>query len=80
MRVAIVCDLMEENWRSKGACWAGVALGCFAWFTLLSHLVSRGHGKFSTRTLLRMSQFSGASLLVMAIVIGVRLIRLLAHY
>ena len=71
---------MEETWQSRGACWAGVAFGCFSWFTLLSYLVSRGHGKFSTGTLLRMSQISGASLLVMAIVIGVRLIKLLARH
>lgn len=73
-------DWVEETWRSKGACWLGVALGCFSWFTLLAYLVSRGHGKFSTRTLLRMSQISGASLVLVAIVMGVRLIKLLAHH
>jgi len=76
----IAHDWMEETWRSKGACWIGVALGCFSWFTLLSYLVSRRHGRFSSTTLLRMSQFSGASLLVVAIVTGVRLVRLLAHH
>lgn len=76
----IAHDWMEETWRSKGACWVGVALGCFSWFTLLSYLVSRGHGKFSAKTLLRMSQFSGASLLLVAIITGVRLVRLLAHH
>ncbi|PYM12612.1 MAG: hypothetical protein DME18_11000, partial [Verrucomicrobia bacterium] len=73
-------EWMDDTWPSKGACVTGVALGCFAWFTLLSFLVSRGHGKFSTGTLLRMSQFSGASVLVVAIVTGVRLIILLAHH
>src|SRR6266853_2095464 len=48
----------------------GVTLGCFSWFTLLSFLVSRGHGRFSTTTLLRMSQFSGASLLIVSLVMG----------
>ncbi len=72
-------DWMEETWQSKGACWIGVALGCFSWFTLLSYLVSRGHGKFSTKTLMRMSQISGASLLIVAIVMGVRLVKLLPH-
>jgi len=73
-------EWMEDTWPSRGACVLGVALGCFAWFTLLSFLVSRGHGRFSTNTLLRMSQCSGASVLVVAIVTGVRLIILLAHH
>jgi len=73
-------EWMDDTWLSKGACVIGVALGCFAWFTLLSFMVSRGHGRFSTNTLLRMSQCSGASVLVVAIVTGVRLIILLAHH
>lgn len=73
-------EWMDETWRSKAACVVGVALGCFSWFTLLSYLVSRGHGRFSTHTLLRMSQFSGASVLLVAILTGARLVRLLAHH
>ena len=73
-------EWMDDTWPSKGACVLGVALGCFAWFTLLSFLASRGHGRFSTNTLLRMSQCSGASVLLVAIVTGVRLIILLAHH
>src|SRR6266508_75186 len=73
-------DWMDDTWQSKGTCLLGVTLGCFSWFTLLSFLVSRGHGRFSTATLLRMSQFSGASLLAVAIITGVRLVRLLAHH
>src|SRR6266516_1412044 len=72
-------DWMDDTWQSKGACLAGVALGCFSWFTMLSYLVSRGHGKFSTGTLVRMSQFSGASLLIVSLVMGGRLVKLLAH-
>ncbi|PYJ57248.1 MAG: hypothetical protein DME24_19715 [Verrucomicrobia bacterium] len=73
-------EWMDDTWQSKAACLGGVALGCFLWFTLLSYLVSRGQGKFSTQTLVRMSQFSGASVLVVALVTGVRLVRLLAHH
>lgn len=73
-------EWMDDTWKSKAACLGGVALGCFAWFTLLSYLVSRGHGRFSTRTLLRMSQFSGASVLIVALITGARLVRLLAHH
>jgi len=72
-------DWMDDTWQSKGVCLLGVTLGCFSWFTLLSFLVSRGHGRFSTNTLLRMSQFSGASLLIFALVLGGRLVKLLAH-
>ena len=72
-------DWMDDTWQSKGACLLGVTLGCFSWFTLLSSLVSRGHGRFSTSTLVRMSQFSGASLLIVSLVMGGRLVKLLAH-
>jgi len=72
-------DWMDDTWQSKGACLLGVTLGCFSWFTLLSFLVSRGHGRFSTTTLLRMSRFSGASLLIVSLVMGGRLVKLLAH-
>ena len=72
-------DWMDDTWQSKGMCLLGVTLGCFSWFTLLSFLVSRGHGRFSTNTLLRMSQFSGASLLIVSLVMGGRLVQLLAH-
>jgi threonine/homoserine/homoserine lactone efflux protein len=72
-------DWMEDTWQSKGMCLLGVTLGCFSWFSLLSFLVSRGHGRFSTTTLLRMSQFSGASLLIVSLVMGGRLVKLLAH-
>ncbi len=72
-------DWMDDTWQSKGMCLLGVTLGCFSWFTLLSFLVSRGHGRFSTNTLLRMSQVSGASLLIVSLVMGGRLVKLLAH-
>jgi threonine/homoserine/homoserine lactone efflux protein len=72
-------DWMDDTWQSKGMCLLGVTLGCFSWFTLLSFLVSRGHGRISTHTLLRMSQFSGASLLIVSLVMGGRLVKLLAH-
>ena len=72
-------DWMDDTWQSKCMCLLGVTFGCFSWFTLLSFRVSRRQGRFSTHTLLRMSQFSGASLLIFALVIGGRLVKLLAH-
>jgi threonine/homoserine/homoserine lactone efflux protein len=70
---------VEPTWASKSACVTGVALGATAWFGLLSWGVSFGHRRFSPKTLLRMSQVSGACLLVAAAVIGFRLVRLLAE-
>lgn len=72
-------EWIADDWISKGVCAAGVALGALIWFVTLSFLVSRGHGKFSTHTLLRLSHVSGASLLVVAFFLGLRLINLLAH-
>jgi L-lysine exporter family protein LysE/ArgO len=72
-------EWMADTWPSKLACVVGAGLGGFGWFTLLSYLVSRGQGKFSSKTLLRMSQISGACLLLAAAIISVRLIQMLAH-
>lgn len=69
---------VEPTWASKSACVTGVALGATVWFGLLSWGVSFGHRRFSSHTLLRMSQVSGACLLVAAAFIGVRLVQLLA--
>ena len=77
--VILAHDWVDNNWTSKSVYILGVALGASGWFVLLSYIVSRGHGRFSTRTLLRMSQISGACLLAVAIVIGIRLVILLAH-
>ncbi len=65
---------------SKLACVGGISVGGLTWFTLLSYLVSRGHGKFSRNTLVRMSHISGGSLLIVAFFIGMRLVRMLAAH
>jgi threonine/homoserine/homoserine lactone efflux protein len=72
-------DWIANTWASKGACVIGMATGAFSWFVLLSFLVSLGHGRFSAKTLLRMSHYSGAFLLLGAVIVAVRLIRVLAH-
>src|SRR5687767_9960224 len=71
-------EWISENIPSKVFCATGNFLGGMTWFVLLALLVSKGHGKFSTRTLLNMSRVSGLSLLIAAGFIGVRLIQLLA--
>jgi threonine/homoserine/homoserine lactone efflux protein len=73
-------DWIEDTWSGKAACVTGMSIGALSWFFLLSFLVSLGHGRFSTKTLLRMSHVSGAVLLVMGILIGLRLAKVLAHH
>jgi threonine/homoserine/homoserine lactone efflux protein len=63
-------DWVEPNLRSKAACVTGVALGTGLWFFGLSYGVSRGHGKFSEKTLLKMEHFSGAMLLGLGLIHG----------
>jgi threonine/homoserine/homoserine lactone efflux protein len=68
---------VRPNWTSKGVCLAGVAVATFAWFALLSWFAARAHGRFSTDALLRLSRISGACLLLVAVVLGIRIILLL---
>ncbi|MEW6160347.1 MAG: LysE family transporter [Verrucomicrobiota bacterium] len=72
-------EWIENTWRSKVACVAGTTTGVFTWFILLSFLVSLGHGKFSTKTLVKMSHISGAALLGVSLIIGIRLVSVLAQ-
>ena len=63
-------EWVTPDWPGKLACVAGVAVGTGGWFTGLSWVVSLGHGKLSEKTLLRMEHFSGACLLVLALIHG----------
>jgi len=71
-------EWINDTWTSKTACVLGTTIGGLAWFVLLSFLVAKGHGKFSTKALVRMAHVSGAVLLIAGLAIGVRLIKLLA--
>jgi threonine/homoserine/homoserine lactone efflux protein len=73
-------DVIADTWLSKGVCVVGLASGAFAWFVLLSYLVSLGHRRFSAKTLVRMSHLSGACLLLVAVYVAVRLVRVLAQH
>ena len=73
-------DWVEDNWTSRGSCIAGVAVGAAIWFVLLSYLISLKHQQMSDKTLIRMSQFSGGFLLVLALSIGIRIIVMLAKH
>lgn len=63
-------ELVAPNLKGKLACITGVALGTGLWFCGLSWGVSRGHGKFSEKTLLRIEHGSGIGLLILALIHG----------
>ena len=66
-------DWVEPNLRGKLACVSGVALGTGLWFFGLSYRVSRGYGKFSETTLLKMEHYSGAALLGLGLIHGMHI-------
>jgi len=63
-------EWVSPDWPGKLACVAGVAVGTGLWFVMLSWVVSLGHGKWSEGTLLRMEHFSGAGLVILALIHG----------
>jgi threonine/homoserine/homoserine lactone efflux protein len=64
-------EWVAPDWPGKLSCVGGVAIGTMSWFAVLSFAASRGHGRFSEKTLLRMEHFSGIGLLVLAVIHGV---------
>ena len=67
-------EWVKPDWPGKLSCVVGVALGCLLWFTALSFAVSLGQKRFSEKTLLRMEQFSGVCLLVLAFAHGLNIV------
>ncbi len=61
---------VQQTVSSKIACIVGVTAGTGSWFFAIAWLVSRGHAKFSPKTLLRMERGSGIFLLVLAAAYG----------
>jgi threonine/homoserine/homoserine lactone efflux protein len=72
--------VLDPHWHSKVPFCGGVAASGFIWFAGVSWGVSRGHGRFPVIVLKRISQFSGILLIVTAVILGVRLIHLLARH
>jgi threonine/homoserine/homoserine lactone efflux protein len=75
----------DQNWvadtfAAKTACVLGVALGTNAWFCGLSFGMSRGHGRFNEKTLLRMQHFSGVCLIALGIFDGIHIAWQLARH
>lgn len=73
-------DWVQPSWESKFSCIGGVAASTAVWFFGLSWAVSRGHGKFSEKTLLRMEHISGLCLLALALIHGGRIAWQLAKH
>jgi threonine/homoserine/homoserine lactone efflux protein len=73
-------DWVEDTFAAKIACIGGVALGTNAWFYTLSYGVSRGHGRFSGQTLLRMQHISGICLVAFGLFDGAHIVWQLAHH
>lgn len=71
---------VDDNWGSKFACVSGVALGVGSWFLGLSWVVSRGHGRFSELTLLRIERGSGIGLLVLAFIHAIYIVSQMARH
>ena len=73
-------EWVEDSIAAKGAFISGVALGANTWFCALSYGVSRGRGRFSEQTLLRMERFSGFCLLGLGLYDGVHIAWQLARH
>ncbi len=73
-------DWVRPDWPGKSTCVGGVALGTGLWFFVLSFGASRGYGKFSEKTLLRMEHFSGLCLLALAFIHGGNIIWEMVHH
>lgn len=73
-------EWVDDSRPAKVACVAGVFIGTILWFTFWSSVVSRGHGKFSAKSLLRLQHISGLGLIVTAIYEGVKIAWNLAQH
>lgn len=73
-------EWVDDNWTSRGTFISGVCVGAGLWFIVLSYAVSLKHREFSKQTLVRMAQVSGVFLLGIALILGVRIVMLLARH
>lgn len=73
-------EWVDDTKPAKAACVAGVFTGTMLWFLFWSFIVSRGHGKLSAKSLLRLQHVSGLCLLGTAVYEGVRIALHLAKH
>lgn len=83
--IILAANFISREWvapddPAKFSCIAGVAMGAALWFLGLSYAVSRGHKKFTDKTLLRLEHFSGIGLITLAVIHGVRIIWQMARH
>jgi threonine/homoserine/homoserine lactone efflux protein len=83
--IVLAANFMSHDWvadafSAKAACIGGVALGTNLWFCMLSYGVSRGHGRFSESTLVRMQHISGLCLIVVGLFDGGHIVWQLARH
>jgi len=73
-------DWVAESFKARTACVGGVLTGTVLWFLVLSFGVSRGHGKFSEKTLLWFEHLSGICLILAGLFVGAKIaLNLAAH-
>lgn len=83
--VVLSAALMAQDWvgetvPAKAACISGVFAGYVLWYLFISFAVSKGHGKFSEKTLLRLQHFSGLCLIATAVFQGAQIAWHLARH
>jgi threonine/homoserine/homoserine lactone efflux protein len=83
--IVLAANLMAHDWvddtlAAKAACVVGVACGTCAWFCALSFGISRGQGRFSKLTLLRVQHISGICLIAVGLFDGAHIVWQLAKH
>lgn len=83
--IVLAANLMAHDWvvddiKAKAACVGGVFTGFNLWFVGLSFAISRGYGKFSEKTLLKMEHFSGLCLVLAGLFDGGHIVWQLAKH
>lgn len=73
-------DLVADSRWAKAACVGGVLMGTNLWFCGLSFAISRGYGRFSDTTLLRLEHLSGLCLIGAGLFDGSHIIWQLAKH
>jgi threonine/homoserine/homoserine lactone efflux protein len=73
-------DWVDDTLAAKAACVVGVAFGTTTWFFVFSYGVSRGRGRFSKKTLLRLQHISGVCLIAVGFFDAVHIVWQLAKH
>ncbi|MCC7375235.1 MAG: LysE family translocator [Verrucomicrobiales bacterium] len=77
---SVAHEWVDQEWPSKASAIVGIGLGALTWFSKLGYAVSLGHGKFSSKALLRTAHVSGILLIAAGLFMGGRLVVALAKH